>query len=60
MEAIYCIIMHDTFCRKMLSIISSYLSTNEPTVSIFEEIQGYRGCGEDRGGGRRGASENVC
>lgn len=26
---------------------------------FFEEIQGCRGCGEDRGGERRGAREKV-
>lgn len=28
-------------------------------MSFFEEIQGCRGCGEDRGGERRGAREKV-
>lgn len=42
------------------SVNNRYLEINEPTVSVFEEIQGCRGCGEDRGGGRRGACEKVC
>lgn len=41
-------------------VFNKYFASDVSLVSLFEEIQGHRGCGEDRGGERGGAGKKVC